>query len=162
MTAEWNDFFGGLTDDQVLGVWARSMRELRSRGIVRSSNNPVADVAEAYAAQLLGLTLAPKVAQGYDATGPEGTRYQIKSRRITPENASRQLGVVRNIAAREFDVLLALLFNESMTPIHAYSIPYEVVVEYGKWVPKLNGHRIHAQGRVIADPRVTAIDIPMP
>ena len=91
----WDDFFAQRTDEEVGQVWARAMRELRNRDLIRSWNNPVADFAERLAAKELGLTLAPPVAQGYDATDTAGVRYQIKSRRLTPENKSRQLGVIR-------------------------------------------------------------------
>jgi hypothetical protein len=37
---------GSLKDGELLLAYARLMEELRSRGIVRSSNNPVADFTE--------------------------------------------------------------------------------------------------------------------
>lgn len=40
----WDEFFADLTDEQVGQVWARSMRELRDRDLIRSWNNPVADL----------------------------------------------------------------------------------------------------------------------
>lgn len=73
----WDDFFADLTDAQVGQVWARSMRELRDRDLIRSWNNPVADYAERLVAEELQLELAPPVAQGYDATDAAGCRYQI-------------------------------------------------------------------------------------
>src|SRR3982751_1460271 len=47
-------------------LFARVMDELRRRGLVRSSNNPVADYAEHLAAAALDLTLAGKSDFGYD------------------------------------------------------------------------------------------------
>ena len=44
---------------------------------------------------------------GYDAVDAAGCRYQIKARRLTPQNKSRQLGVVRKLEQTEFDYLIA-------------------------------------------------------
>lgn len=126
---------------------------MRSRGLVRSSNNPVADYAERVAAKELGLELAPKVAQGNDATSG-GRRYQIKSRRLTAHNKSRQLGVVRKLQAREFDELIAVLFDEDLRLLEMWRVPHDAVAEYARWVPTLNGHRIHVKPPLTDDPRV--------
>lgn len=75
------------------------MRELRDRGLIRSSNNPVADLAEGYVAGRLGLTLATTVTAGYDAAAPDGTRYQVKGRRMTAVNQRRAFGFLRNLSA---------------------------------------------------------------
>jgi len=149
----WDDFFAERTDEEVGQLWARSMRELRDRALIRSWNNPVADYAERLAAELLDLELAPPVAQGYDATDAAGQRYQIKSRRVTPQNKSRQLGVLRKLEQREFDYLIAVIFDEDLVIQEMWQLPYAVVVEFGKWVPTLNGHRIHAKGPILADAR---------
>ena len=150
----WDDFFADLTDEQVGQVWARAMRELRERDLIRSWNNPVADYAERLVAEKLELELAPPVAQGYDATDPEGRRYQIKSRRLTPQNTSRQLGVIRKLDQKEFDDLIAVIFDEDLAVQEMWRIPHAVVVEHGRWVKTLNGHRIFVKGPVLDDARV--------
>lgn len=150
----WDEFFSALSDEEVGQVWARAMRELRDRDLIRSWNNPVADYAERLAAEELGLDLAPPVAQGYDATDHAGRRYQIKSRRLTPQNKSRQLGVVRKLEQLEFDDLIAVIFDQDLVLLEMWRIPHAVVVDFGKWVPTLNGHRIHAKPPLLDDPRV--------
>ena len=87
---EWQALLRDAADEELPVVWALAMEELRRRGIVRSSNNPVADIAEALVADTLGLRLAPKGAQGYDAEGDDGRRYQVKSRRLTGHNRRRR------------------------------------------------------------------------
>ncbi len=108
-------------------------------------------------AQVLDLELAPQSAQGYDATDHTGLRYQIKSRRLTAHNQSRVLGVIRKLKSVEFDFLVAVLFNEDLTLLEMWKIPYAVVAAHGKWVPTLNGHRISVQGAVLSDDRVERI-----
>ena len=153
----WDEFFHELSDEQVGQVWARAMRELRSRNLIRSWNNPVADFAERLVAEQLNLDLAPPVAQGYDATDRDGLRYQIKARRITPQNKSRQLGAIRKLELNEFDFLIAAIFDEDLVLFEMWRIPHEVVVDFGRWVPTLNGHRIHVRPPLITDPRVTRL-----
>lgn len=150
----WDEFFAGLSDEQVGQVWARAMRELRFRGLIRSWNNPVADFAERLVAQELRLELAPPVAQGYDGTDANGKRYQIKSRRLTPQNPSRQLGVIRKLEQREFDDLVAVIFDEDLGVQEMWRIPHAVVADFGRWVNTLNGHRIFVKPPLLDDPRV--------
>jgi hypothetical protein len=150
----WDDIFDGLADEEVAQVWARAMRELRKRDLIRSWNNPVADFAERIVAKHLNLLLAPPVAQGYDATDSEGRRYQIKARRITPQNKSRQLGAIRKLDRHEFDELIAAVFDEDLVLSEMWQIPYETVLDYGKWIPTLNGHRLHLRPPLTADVRV--------
>lgn len=153
----WDEFFHGLSNEEVGQVWARAMQELRRRSLIRSWNNPVADYAERLVAQELNLELAPPVAQGYDATDDTGRRYQIKARRLTPENKSRQLGIIRKLELNEFDDLIAVVFDENLVMREMWRIPHEVVVSFGKWVPTLNGFRIHVKSPLLDDPRVSRL-----
>lgn len=132
-----------LCDDELGPAWAAVMREMHTRKLIRSWNNPVADYAERIVADRLNLTLAGKSAQGYDATdSDEQVRYQIKSRRLTPENQSRQLGVIRKLEDNEFDFLIAAIFDEELKLSEMWRIPHQVIKDFAAYVPTLNGHRI--------------------
>jgi hypothetical protein len=123
----------------LLRLHAGVLEELRRRGVVRSSNNPVADLAEHLATIAFRLKLAPKSARGYDASG-RGLRFQVKARRLTPHNRSRQLGFFRGLddAERPFDVLIGMLFEADFTVYRAAWVPFGIVklraspVEYVK------------------------------
>ena len=67
---------------------ARIVDELLSQGVVRSTNNPVADYSEYLTARAFGLTLVAS-----SSIGEDDVRYQVKARRLTARNTSRQLGV---------------------------------------------------------------------
>ena len=41
-----------------------------------------------------------------------GKRYQIKARKLTTHNTSRQLGAIRELEKGHFDYLAAVLFSE--------------------------------------------------
>lgn len=55
---------GSLRVSDVLRLYSDVLQELIRRGVCRSTNNPVADVAELLAIQALGLKRAPKSTKG--------------------------------------------------------------------------------------------------
>ena len=79
----------------LLRAYCEILRELRKRNLIRSANNPVADIAETLVALALKLKLVEGSTAGYDAIDSAGTRYEIKGRRVTRENKSRQLSFLR-------------------------------------------------------------------
>src|SRR5712671_1175595 len=76
---------GGLSTSNLLQLSAGVIDELRRRGVIRTTNNPVADYAELLAARAFGLVLAGRSEAGYDATDAAGNRYQVKARRLTAQ-----------------------------------------------------------------------------
>lgn len=153
------DGLAGLSDAALVALWAETMKELRDRGLVRSSNNPVADIAESLAAKTLNLMLAGQSQAGYDAVDEAGVRYQIKARRLTSHNNSRQLSVLRNLDLLPFDVLLALIFDESLTLQEMWKIPHGVIHKYARWSAHTNAHILHVQGALLLDPEVERVPL---
>ena len=87
-----------LTPPELLKLHAQVSEELRGRGVVRSSNNPTGDLAEYLFCRAFGWKQAGNSHPNADATGPDGTTlYQIKGRRWTLHNKSRQLGALRGL-----------------------------------------------------------------
>lgn len=142
------------SEKDILKLYAQIMEELRLRGVVRSGNNPVADYAEAVVAKQLKLKLANNSNRGFDAVDRKGTTYQIKARRITARNKSRQLGVIRNLEKRHFDYLLAAIFDESFILQELWRIPHDKIEEYSKYRSHQNGHILVLRGAVLKDKAV--------
>lgn len=143
---------------ELLALYAELIEELRDRELVRTSNNPVADYAEKVAVERLNLSRAHKEEKGYDATDGKHRRYQVKGRRITRHNRSRQLSVIRNLDERPFDYLVAVVFDESFRVAEMWEIPYEFVKKYSKWSAHQNGHIFHAKpDLLLADKRVRRV-----
>lgn len=86
-----------LSARQLLKLHAAIGEELRGRRIVRSSNNPVGDLAEHMFCNAFGWEQAPNSEKSYDARASDGARYQIKGRRPTKHNQSRQLSILRDL-----------------------------------------------------------------
>lgn len=145
--------FSGVPDEEVFGVWLAAMEELRLRGLVRTANNPVGDYAEALVAQRLGLELAGGSTAAYDARDRDGVRYQIKSRRLTSANLSRQLGALRNLDQDGFDYLIVVLFDEDFTLNGIWRLPISLVRERATYRKHVHAHVLIARDSVLNDPR---------
>ncbi len=147
----------GLTVPELLRCFADILDELKERKVVRTRNNPVGDYAEWLLTQRLGLLLERNSKRGYDATDPSGKRYQIKSRRLDQTNESKQLSVIRNLDANEFDYLVGVLFNRDFTVKEAYKIPHSVIREHASFSEHQNGYILHLRGEVLTAPGVENI-----
>ncbi|MDX8540113.1 hypothetical protein RFM23_21060 [Mesorhizobium abyssinicae] len=129
----------GVTD--LLILHSQIMDELREREIVRTANAPLGDYAELLFATAFGWALQNNSSNGHDATDASGHRYQIKSRRVTPRNPSRQLSAIRRLPDSTFDFLAAVLFDETYRVTKAIVLPHAVVARRGKRVEHTNSWR---------------------
>jgi hypothetical protein len=141
----------------LLRVSAAAIRELQQRGIVRTRNNPLGDYTEWLVAEKLGLSLEGNSSSGYDAISSDGTRYQIKGRRITPENPSVMLSAIRGLDADPFDAVIAVMFDEEFAVMYAAKVPREVIAESASYSKHVNAHRFFFRTSVLSDPRVEDI-----
>ena len=124
----------------LLRLFSRVLDELRSRGVVRSTNNPVADYAEYLVIKALDLRAAPKSTKGYDAVDAEERKYEVKARRLTENNKSRMLSAIRDLEDRHFDFLAGVLFNEDFSFNKACLIPFGVVKTEAVYRKHVNAH----------------------
>ncbi len=143
-----------LTVAELLNLHTQIGEELRARGIVRSANNPTGDLAEYLFCAAFGWTQAPNSEPGYDATGADGTRYQIKGRRIHRRNPSRQLSAMRDLAGMHFDMLAGVIFDDYFRVIKAALIPRGVVEGRSTYVAHTNSHKFILREDVWAAPGV--------
>lgn len=139
-----------LNESGLLKLYAELMEELRDRRLIRTSNNPVADYAEKVAVEKLKLHRAGKEEKGFDAQDISGKKYQIKGRRITRHNKSRQLGVIRYLDEELFDFLIAVIFDENFSILEIWKIPLQYVKENAKWSELQHGHILQAKPDVLA------------
>lgn len=123
---------------ELLKLHADIADELRERGILRSSNNPTADVAELLFCRAFGWTQAAKSFPSADATCPQGKLYQIKGRRITSLNGSRELGALRKLSDGGFHYLAAVLFAPDYSVTRAAIIPHALVLKNSVYVMHTN------------------------
>lgn len=146
-----------LTVKELLQLQAAATSELKSRGVVRTQNNPLGDYTEWLVSEALGLELQANSNAGYDGINKEGERVQIKGRRVTPTNNSRQLSAIRKYADKDFDSLAAVIFDEHFNVLEALLVPHEVVGEYASYREHVNAHILILKGPILSDPRVKSI-----
>jgi len=142
---------------ELLKLHGELLEELRRRGVLRSSNNPVADYSEWLATKSLGWTLRGNSSAGFDATDAEGRKIQIKGRRLTPHNSSTQLSQLRKLGDRPFDLLLGIVFNPDFSVAYAGIVPIEVVMERSKYTEHTNSYIFHMKRDLLVDQRVTDV-----
>ena len=101
--------------------------------------------------------MASNSSAGYDGIDTKGTKFQIKGRRITHYNKSRQLSVIRKLDEKLFDKLAGVIFDERYNIIEAIVIPYGIVCKYAVYRKNVNGHILHLRGPILDDPQVKSI-----
>lgn len=147
----------GLNPKELLQLTGKIIDELASRGVIRTSNNPVSGYTEWLVSQRLSLTLAGNSEKGFDATGKDGVKYEIKARRVTPANKSRQLSAIRDIEGEHFNFLIAVVYSKDFDVILALKIPYSVVVAKSSFVKKTNSYKLEAKDNLRSEPGVEDI-----
>lgn len=140
--------------ESLLCLFGDVLEELKQRGLLRSNNNPASDFSETIAMRALGLKLADKSQKGHDAIDSEGLRYQIKCRRLTSQNTSRELGILRNLQSRPFDRLVGILFDAQFRVMRACVIPFEVVQSRVAFSEHARGHKFYLRDEVWDKPGV--------
>lgn len=125
----------------LLDLHARIIEELRARDLVRTSNNPVGDFAEYLFCKAFGWERRGNSNAHLDAVDADGKRYQIKARKLTAHNASRQLGAIRDLEKGHFDYLAAVLFSDRFEVRRAIILPHALIGEHAKYVPHTNSHK---------------------
>jgi hypothetical protein len=143
-----------ITAKMLLQYYVQIMDELRARKIVRTSNNPIGDYTEWLVAERLDLKLVPNSTTGYDAIDSFDTKFQIKGRRITPRNPSRQLSAIRNLNNHDFDYLIAVLFNAQFDITSVMKIPHAIIGKYARFREHVNAHILILRGGILDDPLV--------
>ena len=122
------------------------------RGVLRSENNPTGDLAEHLFCAAYGWKRYPNSEKALDATDKDGKRYQIKGRRLTGRNPSRQLSAIRDLDG--FDVLAAVLFDGVYRVVRAALIPVGVVRHRSTYTGHTNSYRFMLRDNVWDAPEV--------
>jgi hypothetical protein len=142
----------GMAPLELLRLHVRIADELRRRNITRNSSNPTGDLAEYIFWKAFGWTLTGHANPFIDALGPDGIRYQIKGRRVTLENKSRQLSTIRELTEAGFDFLAAVLFDHDYNILRAAIIPVDVVKRRATFVERTRSYTLLCRTKCGASP----------
>lgn len=142
---------------ELLQITGKILDELSAREIVRTSNNPVSGYTEWLVSKRLGLTLCGNSEKGFNSTDKSGVKYEIKARRVTPANKSRQLSAIRDIQGEHFNFLIAVVYDKDFEVILALKIPRSVVVAKSTYVKSTNSYKLMAEDGLKDEPGVEDI-----
>lgn len=94
---------------QLLATSVAVIEELLHRGLVRTRNSPLGDLAESIALRAYGGVLAPNSEKSYDLLADDGRRVQVKARLVDPtDRRSQQFSAFRSWS---FEAALFVLFD---------------------------------------------------
>ncbi len=147
-----------LSISQLLITFGDILEELKERGIIKTRNNPVADYSEWLVSKCLGFSLQNNSNAGFDAIDSKGMKYQIKGRRLSATNNSRQLGVIRNLKEKKFDFLIGIIFDANFNILEAYKLPHALIAHYARFSSHQNGHILQLKGDILTANGVDKID----
>lgn len=141
-----------LDDERLILLFGEVMAALREREIVRSANNPIADIAERLVADHFRGMLAAPNEKGYDVLA-NGRRLQVKALRMTRRSRSN-LSAIRS---HDFDAVIAVIFEEDMRFRELVEIPLDVVLQHESWSETWKAHRLSVTKALLSDPGVTRV-----
>jgi hypothetical protein len=135
----------------LLRAYGRSIDALYESGVVRTKN-VVGCYGEHLFARAFEWTLQGNSQSAFDAIDAQGATYQVKSRRVSARNPSRQLGDMPPDERIRFDVLAAVVFAEDFAVHCAVLIPKEALCRLRSGNP--NRPRFHLRDSVLGAPGV--------
>jgi hypothetical protein len=154
-----------LSTRRLLALWAQVLRTLHERGIVRTFNNPIGDIAEELVALHYGGERGSFSQASWDVRTPNDELLQVKALRRTGAKTRRNLSPVRSDA---YTAVIIVIFTEDLRVEQAIRIPQPVVNELFEVRPHVNGRIITVTQRLLEHPAVTtfvlsdaALDAPL-
>jgi hypothetical protein len=146
----------GLSVRELLALWAGSLRELRRRGVVRTFNSPIADIAEELVALHYGGERGSFSQKTWDVR--VGTELlQVKALRRNEGGKRRNLSPVRSDDG--YDAVIVVVFTEDLRIEKAIRVPRAVVNEMFERRPHINERIIRLTSRLVEHPNVEPIEL---
>jgi hypothetical protein len=131
----------GVSVGELLDAYRGILGSLRVRGLVRTNNAPIGDLAEYAAAVVYDGLLAPNSEKSYDLVAEDGRRIQAKVRVIRSD--TRKSSVFSPIRSFDFDACVFLLIDDEADEV---LVARELSVAD---VQLLGRHRTHTNGTVV-------------
>jgi hypothetical protein len=143
-----------MTVGQLLEMYADILAELRRRGLVRTNNAPIGDLAEYAAALAYGGQLAKNSEKSYDLTTADGRRIQVKVRSVKEKGrGSRAFSPIRTF---DFDATVFIIVDaDTRTVKSAFEWTAEDVRTLGRRSDHTNGHIVRGRQLQVAGTDVT-------
>ena len=141
------------SDAELIALYGEVMGELHERGVVRSGNNPIADMAERIIADYYGVDPEPPNNKSFDVLSKGGIKVEVKALRRT-KASRRNLSPLRTF---DFDYVAAVVFEMDMRLVEAVFVPVDAVREHAGWSNTWQAHRLSITKKLLNDPRVQRV-----
>jgi hypothetical protein len=141
------------SDAELVALYGEVMGALHERGIVRSNNNPIADMAERVIADYYGVELEPPNNKSFDVRTPDGTRVEVKALRRT-KASRRGLSPLRTL---DFDYVAIVIFALDMRLEEAVLVPVAAVRDHIGWSTTWKSHRLSLTQKLLSDDRIERV-----
>lgn len=106
----------------LLQTYASILTELVERGVTRSRNAPVGDIAEFLVSIAYDGELAPPSEKSWDVRGKDGRKIQVKCRLVVPDSKGTQQ--YSPFRSWDFDVCVFMTFDAySYNVVRAWEVP---------------------------------------
>jgi len=145
-----------LSNRQLVHVWAKTLKLLYDRGVVRTYNSPIGDIAEEMVARHYGGVRGAFDQAAWDVD-VEGELLQVKACRREPRKARTGFSPIRHRDG--YDAVILVVFSMNMHVEEAWRVPRTVVNELGKFNAHVNGIKIALTAAVRAHPDVEQIEL---
>jgi hypothetical protein len=138
-----------LSDLELLQGYASIIRSSEDAESAVRNSNSVADFTEWLVCSRLGLQRETNSNAGFDAISPDGTRYEIKSRRLTEHNSSIQLSAIRNLDTGKFHHLVGVIYEADFSIRYAAIVPHRLIAPNARFSAHSNGHFFNLTERIL-------------
>ncbi|WP_426937426.1 hypothetical protein ACQE2J_08205 [Brevibacterium sp. LE-L] len=123
----------------LLQLEASIVSELRNRGLVRTNNKPLGDIAEQVVLRARGGSLAPNSTKSHDITDPRGRRLQVKAMGKRSAGRSGRFSPFRSF---DFDAAIFLVFGaEEFDLVLAREVSGNEIETVARYSPHTNGRQ---------------------
>lgn len=141
---------------ELLALWASTLRELRDRGVVRTFNNPIGDIAEELVALHYGGERGSFSQKTWDVRAGEDL-LQVKALRRTGARTRRNLSPIRSDDG--YTAVVIVIFSEDLRVEEALRIPRDTVNELFPRSEHVNGRIIRVTRRLLEHPSIDRVEL---
>jgi len=122
----------------LLRLEVAAIAELRARGLVRTNNKPLADIAELVVLRARGGVLERNSTKSHDITTANGQRIQVKAMGDRSASTAAKFSPFRS---SDFHSAIFLVFDGECYLTEAYEISADSVNDHVRFVPHVNGRQ---------------------
>lgn len=140
-----------MSSRDLLRSYSQILTLLADRGVIRSRNAPVGDVAEFVVARAYGGALAPPSEKSWDVLASDGRRLQVKARLVVPgKKGTQQYSPFRSW---DFDACIFVTFDAfTYEVLEGIEVLPEGVKSLASSVPHVGATamRVHTKSPLVA------------